>query len=126
MENILKTHIKKLNLLCKKNNFKVLNFSSKFNYYLKKNFVNIGLTKYEGFFNGIPVFVFSDTAKSQKIDKLFTNKVKQMNFSYLKKQKKDLIKLNYAINKQIKKVSSKNITINLKTTELKNFFLIDE
>ena len=120
---------KKLNLLCKKNNFKVLNFSSKFNYYLKKSnllITNSGLTKYEGFFNGIPVFVFSDTAKSQKIDKLFTNKVKQMNFSYLKKQKKDLIKLNYAINKQIKKVSSKNITINLKTTELKKFFLIDE
>lgn len=123
------TYKKKINIACKKNNFKILNFSSKFNHNLKKSnllITNSGLTKYEGFLNGIPVFVFSDTAKSQKIDKLFTNKVKQINFSYLKKIKKDLIKLNYAINKQLKTVSSRKIGINLKTTELKNFFLINE
>jgi len=123
------TYINKLNLICKKNNFKVLNFSSKFNYYLKKSnllITNSGLTKYEGFFSRIPVFVFSDTAKSQKIDKLFTKKVKQINFSHLKNQKKDLIKLNYAIIKQLKTVSSKNKKIDLKISELKNFFLINE
>ena len=63
---------------------------------------NSGLTKYEGVLHGLPVVVFSDSKESQKIDKVFIKKTKQVYFSYLKKEKIDSLKLKNALQKQLK------------------------
>ena len=106
MENILKISTKKKILsLCKRNKFKVKLFSKNFNDILNKSkllITNSGLTKYEGVLHGLPVVVFSDSKESQKIDKVFIKKTKQVYFSYLKKEKIDSLKLKNALQKQLK------------------------
>ena len=64
-----KTYVKKINEICNKNNFKILNFSSNFNNHLIKSnllITNSGLTKYESVINGIPVFFFQTQIKVKK------------------------------------------------------------
>ena len=96
---------KKILSLCKRNKFKVKLFSKNFNDILNKSkllITNSGLTKYEGVLHGLPVVVFSDSKESQKIDKVFIKKTKQVYFSYLKKEKIDSLKLKNALQKQLK------------------------
>ena len=124
-----KTYVKKINEICNKNNFKILNFSSNFNNHLIKSnllITNSGLTKYESVINGIPVFVFSDTNKSQKIDKIFIKKTKQKNFSALKNQNFDLIKLNNDIETEFKTVTLNKLMIQPNLYKIKKFFLENE
>ena len=104
---------KKILFFCKKNKFKIKSFSKNFNDILNKSrllITNSGLTKYEGVAHGIPVIVFSDSIESQKIDKVFIKKTKQVHFSYLKKQQDDIIKLKSILQKKLKfKSVDKNI-----------------
>ena len=86
---------------------------------------NSGLTKYEGFINGIPVFVFSDSKQSEKIDKIFTIKTKQIHFSYLKNSNKDILSLKKNFDKRFNfKIIDKNIISN-NINNIRNFFFND-
>ena len=85
---------KKILHFCKKKKFKAKSFSKNFNDILNISrllITNSGLTKYEGVVHSLPVIVFSDSKESQKIDKVFIKKTKQIHFSYLKRQQKDII-----------------------------------
>lgn len=103
---------KKLFLKCKKNNYKIIRFTRNFHNILNKSnllITNSGLTKYEGVIHGIPVIIFSDSKESQKIDKVFINKTRQFHFSYLKKEKNDILKLkNILIDKKKFNLFNKN------------------
>ena len=116
---------KKILFFCKKNKFKIKSFSKNFNDVLNKSrllITNSGLTKYEGVAHGIPVIVFSDSKESQKIDKVFIKKTKQVHFSYLKKQQDDILKLKSILQKQLKfKSVDKNINKSY-MNKIKNFF----
>lgn len=116
---------KKILFFCKKNKFKIKSFSKNFNDILNKSrllITNSGLTKYEGVAHGIPVIVFSDSKESQKIDKVFIKKTKQVHFSYLKKQQYDILKLKSILQKQLKfKSVDKNINKSY-MNKIKNFF----
>ena len=65
---------------------------------------NSGLTKYEGVYHHIPVVIFSDTKESQKIDKVFIKKTKQIHFSYLKRGHNDIFKFKKIMNTKIKPI----------------------
>ena len=116
---------KKILSLCKKNKFKIKLFSKNFNDILNKSkllITNSGLTKYEGVLHGLSVVVFSDSKESQKIDKVFIKKTKQVYFSYLKKEKIDSLKLKSVLQKQLKfKLFDKTINKSY-INKIKNFF----
>ena len=109
--------------MCKKNNFKILNFSKNFSNTLRKSkllITNSGLTKYEAVLNGIPVIVFSDSKKSEKIDKIFLKKTKQRHFSYLKREEMDALKLKMTLKKKLKLFDKNLIKTNIEN--IKKFF----
>ena len=112
-------------LFCKKNKFKSIFFSRNFSDILNKSrllITNSGLTKYEGFMHGLSVLVFSDSKESQKIDKIFTNKTKQVHFSYLKNLQNDTLRLKKNLKKQFNlKLFDKNI-IKSNINKIQNFF----
>ena len=116
---------KKILSLCKKNKFKIKLFSKNFNDILNISrllITNSGLTKYEGVVHSLPVIVFSDSKESQKIDKVFIKKTKQIHFSYLKRQQDDIIKLKSILQKKLKiKSVDKNINKSY-MDKIKNFF----
>ena len=103
---------KKIFSICKKNNFKIVEFTKNFYNILNKSkllITNSGLTKYEGIIHGIPIIVFSDSKESQIIDKVFINKTRQYHFSYLKNQQNDILRFKNIITKQKKpKLFDKN------------------
>lgn len=90
-----KNYQNKIISFCKNNKFQVRTFSRNFYNILNKTKIlitNSGLTKYEGVCHQIPIIVFSDTKESQKIDKVFIKKTKQIHFSYLKRKDHDILK----------------------------------
>lgn len=94
----------KISNICKKNNYQINNFSKNICDTLNKSrllITNSGLTKYEGIIHRLPVIVFSDSKESQKIDKVYIKKTKQFHFSYLKKERKDILKLKNILNNNL-------------------------
>ncbi len=94
---------KKIHSICKKN-YKIISFSNNFSDLLNKSrylITNSGLTKYEAISHGLKIAVFSDSKDSQKIDKLFTKKRKQLHFSYLRNFEIDISKLRKFLEKKI-------------------------
>ena len=119
-----KNYKKKLLSICKKNNFKIQPFSKNFDNLLNKSsllITNSGLTKYEGVLHNIPVVVFSDSKKSQKIDKVFIKKTRQSHFSY-RKNKLDIIKLNNILDKKLNLKLLDNAVYKLNTDKIIKFF----
>jgi len=116
---------KEILLFCEKNKFKSIFFSRNFSDILNKSrllITNSGLTKYEGFMHGLSVLVFSDSKESQKIDKIFINKTKQVHFSYLKNLQNDSLRLKKNLKKQFNlKLFDKNI-IKSNINKIQNFF----
>jgi spore coat polysaccharide biosynthesis predicted glycosyltransferase SpsG len=116
---------KKILQFCKQKKFKAKSFSKNFNDILNISrllITNSGLTKYEGVAHSLPVIVFSDSKESQKIDKVFIKKTKQIHFSYLKRQQDDIIKLKSILQKKLKiKSVDKNINKSY-MDKIKNFF----
>lgn len=121
-----KNYRNKLLEICKKNKFKINSFSKNFDNLLNRTrllITNSGLTKYEGVLHNLPVVVFSDTKKSQKIDKVFIKKTKQFHFSY-KKNKLDFVKLNDILDKKLnlKLPENDNTKYKLHKNKLISFF----
>ena len=110
---------------CKSNKIKTVIFSKNFTNILNRSrllITNSGLTKYEGFMHSIPVFVFSDSKESEKIDKVFIKKTKQVHFSYLKSFDSDSIKLKKNLKRKFNlKLFDKNI-IKFNINKIQNFF----
>ena len=116
---------KKVLSFCKKNKFQTKSFSKNFNDILNKSrllITNSGLTKYEGFAHGLPVIVFSDTKESQKIDKVFIKKTKQIHFSYVKKPHDDMLKLKKILKKHSKFKFIDQSNNESYTNNIKSFF----
>lgn len=123
-----KNYKKKIFSVCEKKKFSTISFSKNFSNILNKSrllITNSGLTKYEGFFLGLPVLVFSDNSKCEKIDQMFVNKTKQFQFSYLKNLHKDILKLKRILNRKLdlKKVEKNILKSNIQN--IKNFFKND-
>jgi spore coat polysaccharide biosynthesis predicted glycosyltransferase SpsG len=120
-----KNYNKKILSICKKNKFSFKFFSENFYNILNKSRIlitNSGLTKYEGYKHGLKVLVFSDSKKSQQIDKVFIKKTKQVHFTYLKNMQKDKAKLHKFLNKKSSyKTLDKNI-IKFNNKKIFNFF----
>lgn len=116
---------KKILSICKKNKYKIISFSGNFSGILNKSrllITNSGLTKYEGYLHGLKVIVFSDSKKSQKIDKIFMKKTEQLHFSYSKNLEKDKIMLSKVLNRNSSfKTLDKNI-LKSNNKNILNFF----